>query len=494
MLRAEEANLRHALDLARAAGLWDAAVGCLQGLRVLYAADRAGRGMGPARRRRHPRLHRPCHRRAAARPRRPVEHHHRATGCGSRRQARDWPAATTLQNALIAWNRDQAAAALAAPAASLTPAQRNQIRNLAVALDELGNILREQDDPGCLPHFQEALALYQRIGDRTAEAALAVSLGNAYLMVPGLRDLDQAEHWYQHSLSLRADSDRLGRASEPRLSSARSPWSGSTTPAPRARPSRCCWSTSTPPSRSYQQALDLTPADDHETPGHHREPARHHLRPGRGHRPGAAPLPAIHPAREARGDIYGAGQTRYNIALLLDERPGRRRPALRPRRPGQLPAGRARRGRRRRPRAAADRRPGTAQPLTGRTGRASQKWDKGRCEPRRSSAAVMNDSRKVRPRRSLGNSSAVGGPADDPHCAVAVQPPPSRSASKMTKGRRQLRGKSEPSQPAERPDLRPLTQGHRGVASPRRTGIRGPAATVRDGIWGVRRLRLRPLK
>ncbi len=40
-LRAEEANLRHALDLARAAGLWDAAAGCLQGLRVLY--ERTGR-------------------------------------------------------------------------------------------------------------------------------------------------------------------------------------------------------------------------------------------------------------------------------------------------------------------------------------------------------------------------------------------------------------------------------------------------------------------
>jgi hypothetical protein len=35
-LRAEEANLRHALHLARASGLWRAAAGCLQGLRILY--------------------------------------------------------------------------------------------------------------------------------------------------------------------------------------------------------------------------------------------------------------------------------------------------------------------------------------------------------------------------------------------------------------------------------------------------------------------------
>ena len=52
----------------------------------------------------------------------------------ARREARDWPAATTLQNALIAWDRDRAAGALAAPAASLTPDQRTQIRNLAVSL------------------------------------------------------------------------------------------------------------------------------------------------------------------------------------------------------------------------------------------------------------------------------------------------------------------------------------------------------------------------
>jgi hypothetical protein len=40
-LQAEEANLRHALDLARTEGLWVAAVGCLQGLNVLYV--RTGR-------------------------------------------------------------------------------------------------------------------------------------------------------------------------------------------------------------------------------------------------------------------------------------------------------------------------------------------------------------------------------------------------------------------------------------------------------------------
>ena len=55
-----------------------------------------------------------------------------------------------------------------------------------------------------------------------AEAQRALNLGNAYLSVPELRDLDQAEHWYRRSLSIRPADDRLGRAQEP-LSTAQSP-------------------------------------------------------------------------------------------------------------------------------------------------------------------------------------------------------------------------------------------------------------------------------
>ena len=64
-------------------------------------------------------------------------------------------------------DRDRAAAALATPDGQLTPAQRSQLRTLAVSLEFLGHILREQDDPGCLPYYQEALGLHQRIGART---------------------------------------------------------------------------------------------------------------------------------------------------------------------------------------------------------------------------------------------------------------------------------------------------------------------------------------
>ena len=115
------------------------------------------------------------------------------------RQARDWPTATTLLTTMIAWDRDRAAAALAAPSTHLTERQRRLIGSLCVSLGDLGNILLVQEDPACLPHFQEALTLDQQIGDRQGEAEGAGSLGNAYLRVPGLRDLDQAEHWFQRA-------------------------------------------------------------------------------------------------------------------------------------------------------------------------------------------------------------------------------------------------------------------------------------------------------
>ena len=232
--------------------------------------------------------------------------------------ARDWPAAATLYQSLAAWQRDRVAEALAAPAASLTPGQRNQIRNLSSTLNDLGDILRAQEDPGCLPHYQEALALAQRTGDRPSEAQRAIGLGNAYLDVPGLRDLDQAEHWFRHSLSLRPDTDRHGRAltlsslggvALERFDDAQTAGEGE----------RVLLEHLNAAVRSYQQSLELTPADDHQVRGitenqlgivYNRagdtsQALRHYQR-------------SIQ-HKEARGDIYAAGHTHYNIAILLEE-------------------------------------------------------------------------------------------------------------------------------------------------------------------------------
>ena len=233
-------------------------------------------------------------------------------------QARDWPAATTLQNTLIAWLRDQAAGALAAPVATLTARQRSQIRNLGVALNELGVILRRQDDPGCLPHLQEALTLAQRTGDRPAEAQRAGNLGNAYMTVPGLQDLDQAEHWLQRSLSLRPGSDQLGRATcHSQLGQVALLRFDGVRAAGGAE--EVLLEHLNAALRHYLQALELDDPDDHENravdegqlgtiysrAGDTGQALRHYQQ-------------AIQ-HEEARGNTFGAGVVRYNIAILLND-------------------------------------------------------------------------------------------------------------------------------------------------------------------------------
>jgi tetratricopeptide (TPR) repeat protein len=229
--------------------------------------------------------------------------------------ARDWPAATALQTALIGWHRNQATAALATPADGLTSIQQVQIHSLAAALNQLGHILWRQDDPGCLAPLQEALMLNQRIGDQTHEANDAGAIGNAYLQVPGLRDLDQAEHWLQHSLDLRGD-DRLGRAKA--LNSLGAVALERFDDASAAGdPEPVLLGHLNAALRMYQRALELTPASDHEG----RAVTENQL--GTVYqRAGDVPGALTHYQRsirheEARGNIYGAGQTRHNIALLL---------------------------------------------------------------------------------------------------------------------------------------------------------------------------------
>jgi len=104
--------------------------------------------------------------------------------------------ATTFQTASIALLRDQAATALAAPAASLTPDQRTKIRNLAVSLSELGNILLLQEDPQCLPHLQEALDLTPA-ADHQTRGITENQLGNIYSTIGDTR---QALRHYQQAI------------------------------------------------------------------------------------------------------------------------------------------------------------------------------------------------------------------------------------------------------------------------------------------------------
>ena len=216
------------------------------------------------------------------------------------------------------WDREHAAAALAAPAAGLTSIQRSQIRDLAASLFDLGNILLAQGDPDCLTHFREALMLAQRIGDRRAEAEAAGSLGNTYQSVPGLRDLDQAEKWYRQSLSRRPDSDRFGLATA--LGSLGQVATARFQEAREAREAeQVLQEHFNTALRCYRQALDLTPADDYESRGATEMDLGNLYRLAGDTRQALRHYQQAIQHQEARGNVYVAGQTRYNIAVLLAE-------------------------------------------------------------------------------------------------------------------------------------------------------------------------------
>jgi len=314
-LRDEEANLLHGLDRARADGLWHAANGCMQGLKVLY--ERTGRdgewawlvavitpdvtdgdtgGPLPGR----------------------EEEWSVVTGYRARLAdaSRDWPAATALLNALIAWHRDRVEGALAVPGDSLAQGQRLMIRDLGELHNRLGNILHQKDDPRCLPHYQEALALDQRIGDRVAESSVAGSLGNAYLYVSQLRDLDQAERWFRHSLGLLTEDDRLGRAQR-RISLAAVALKRFEDARVTGRAESVLQRHLNDARRGYQESLDLVPADDYEIRGIAENQIAYVYRLEGDTGQALRHYQRSIQHKEARGDNFKAGASRLNVASLL---------------------------------------------------------------------------------------------------------------------------------------------------------------------------------
>jgi tetratricopeptide (TPR) repeat protein len=66
--------------------------------------------------------------------------------------------------------------------------------------------------PECIGVFRESFDLALRIQDRPEAAVVAFNLGHAYLSLPPLRNLDEAERWYRKSADLRTKSDQMLRA------------------------------------------------------------------------------------------------------------------------------------------------------------------------------------------------------------------------------------------------------------------------------------------
>ena len=318
----EEDNLLRARQLARQNGWWDLIAGPMDGLHTLY--EHTGRAIEWERlvAELTPDLTDPDT--DGPLPGREEEWAlHTYFRIRIARKGRDWTTAQKLQEALVAWAGQQAADALAVEPEALDDARRDTIRTLAVQVEGLGHILREQDDPSCVEPYLEAMSLYQRIGADRAEGTIAFNLGHAFKDIPSLQDLDQAEHWYQRALESVEAHDTLGRARViGQLGSvAFGRFRNARKPADELIPHL------TDAANAYEQVLRLLPADavSFLAVTHHQlgviysnagdvDGALKHYRQ------------SIH-YEEQQANPYGAGVSRYAAAIAL-RRAGRYREAL----------------------------------------------------------------------------------------------------------------------------------------------------------------------
>jgi CHAT domain len=125
--------------------------------------------------------------------------------------AREWTEAERLQKLKLRWQRGHTASALTALPSEWNDKQRTAIFNLAVSLGALGGILLHQGKPDCIEQFEEAVHLYDKIGNRASQSIDALRLGHAYKDISAIRDLTRAEYWYRRSLDLHELGDTLGR-------------------------------------------------------------------------------------------------------------------------------------------------------------------------------------------------------------------------------------------------------------------------------------------
>jgi hypothetical protein len=207
----EEDNLLAAWRLARTRGEWENVILAMQGLQTFYEAtnrraawhrlvedvtrdfvDQASDGPLPGRERQWR-----------------LVTEYRANLL---REERNWSSAERLHRMCVDWSRRSAQSALAIAPSKRDAVQRNEIRSVASALIELGRIQLEQRSPTCADSFHEAFDIADTVGDRTQQAVCAFNLGNAYLAIASLRDLDQAERWLRTSHDLYLPEDTFRRS------------------------------------------------------------------------------------------------------------------------------------------------------------------------------------------------------------------------------------------------------------------------------------------
>jgi tetratricopeptide (TPR) repeat protein len=315
LLAAEEANLLHARELARSRGWWDLVTSAMRGLFTLY--DHTGRRAEWARLVEEivPDFVDPTADGAVAGR---EEEWRFVTDCRVRlaREARHWEKAERLQHMTVEWDRERASPALAIPPEKLVDSQRNSIRWLAASVHELGQIQRETGQPACVESYRESYELALRISDHPLAATAGFNLGRAYENLAEIRNLAEAERWYNRDLELERDEDSLGRARTlSQLGSVAYDRFGDARKAGRPAPELARHL-----HRAldlYNQALKLAPENAiNDLAVYHNELGNIYDAAGDLDQALAHYRLSIR-YKESAGDLYGAANTQYNVAGAL---------------------------------------------------------------------------------------------------------------------------------------------------------------------------------
>lgn len=208
-LAADEANLRHACNLARKFEWWDLIPGCIHGLGALFeGADRIAEWQDffdemmeecadPATQEALP--GRDLYWRAVA-----------EQGVYSADKRRRLHHAEKLQRLCLHWDREQASSYLEVAVETLEETQKAVLERYALSLYLMGGVVRRQGFPE--PNIdEEAVDLQERLGDKETASQWAFELGLEYTDNASLRNLAQAERWLQRSLELKKEEDRSGK-------------------------------------------------------------------------------------------------------------------------------------------------------------------------------------------------------------------------------------------------------------------------------------------
>jgi tetratricopeptide (TPR) repeat protein len=229
-------------------------------------------------------------------------------------EERQWAEAARLQGLTVDYDRQQAAPLLALPPEQLDSGQRNTLRSLAVSVEMLGHLQREQGDAACVDSYQESYELSLRIGEQAGAAICAFNLGRFYTETPASRDLGQAEQWYQRSLELTPESDTLTRGKgQGQLGYVA--WERFKEARQAGEPEAVLAEHLNAALHAYQQALAMLPPDEVDTRATcHNQLGNIYGEAGQTEQAVAHYREAIRYFEQA-GNLYGAAITRSNVAI-----------------------------------------------------------------------------------------------------------------------------------------------------------------------------------